>query len=557
GPVTDNGSDNVICDDIEECGDANCGGADPFSAVEAEDSCDNSGVQFEDTADEGGGLNAGWINSDDWLRFDAIDFGRGAVAFDIRVATNNAGGDIELRLGSETGALVGIAPVVTTGGWQNWETVSIDLLEEVEGVHDLFLVFRGEGGSSLFNVNWFTFARSADNVNLALDGVATQSSIDFEGEPSRGIDGNKSGLWEDSSVTHTATELNSWWEVDLESVQSIGDIVVYPRTDACCTHRFSLITVSVLDADRNEVFTRSYTKEKSFAFIVAARGVDGQIVRIQLDDENPLSLAEVEVYPYFDVDSDEDGMLDSVDPNDDNDDYADEDDLFPTDPTEWSDVDEDGIGDNSDTDNDNDGVGDDADAFPLDSSEWLDTDSDGTGNNADTDDDGDGYSDIEDIFPLDPSEWADSDVDGVGDNSEVAAIPINLSTRGYVLEGDKVMIAGFVVEGTDPVVVLIQGVGPELGEDTFDGYDTMTDPSIVLYDADGNIIGENDDWQSDDVAAISDASVIVGSYSLEAGSKSSAILTNLDPGAYTVILRSVDAQSSVALVEVYSIPDLD
>ncbi|MCH6259535.1 hypothetical protein MLD52_23465, partial [Puniceicoccaceae bacterium K14] len=31
GPVTDNGSDNVICDDIEECGDANCGGADPFS----------------------------------------------------------------------------------------------------------------------------------------------------------------------------------------------------------------------------------------------------------------------------------------------------------------------------------------------------------------------------------------------------------------------------------------------------------------------------------------------------------------------------------------------
>ncbi|MCH6259295.1 carbohydrate-binding protein, partial [Puniceicoccaceae bacterium K14] len=485
GPVTDNGSDNVICDDIEECGDANCGGADPFSVVEAEDSCDNSGVQFEDTADEGGGLNAGWINSEDWLRFDAIDFGRGAVAFDARVATNNAGGDIELRLGSETGQLVGIAPVVTTGGWQNWETVSIDLLEEVEGVHDLFLVFKGEGGSSLFNVNWFTFGRAPDNVNFSVDGTATQSSLDFGGEPSRAIDGNKSGLWSDSSVTHTVNEVNPWWEVDLGAVQSIGDIVVYPRTDECCTARLSFFTVSVLDADRNEVFTKSYTKEQKTELVVAVRGVNGQYVRIQLDDENPLSLAEVEVYQYIDVDSDQDGVFDSVD----------------------------------------------------------------------TDDDNDGYLDVDDLFPLDPSEWADEDGDGIGDNSEFPTTPINISTRGYVLEGDKVMIAGFVVDGTDPVVVLIQGVGPEMGEETFEGYNTMLDPSISLYDADGNVISENDDWESDDAAAISDASVIVGSYTLEAESKSSAILTSLDPGAYTVMLRSVDAQSSVALMEVYSIPE--
>ena len=57
------------------------------------------------------------------------------------------------------------------------------------------------------------------------------------------------------------------------------------------------------------------------------------------------------------------------------------------------DTDEDGIPNALDTDDDADGVADTADAFPLDKNETLDTDGDGTGNNADTDDDGDGVAD--------------------------------------------------------------------------------------------------------------------------------------------------------------------
>ena len=118
------------------------------------------------------------------------------------------------------------------------------------------------------------------------------------------------------------------------------------------------------------------------------------------------------------VDTDGDGIDDSLDSDDDNDTYADSIDAFPLDNSEWLDTDSDGTGNNADTDDDNDNVSDSQDAFPLISSEWADADSDGTGDNADTDDDNDNVSDSQDAFPLDSSEWADTDGDNIGNNAD-------------------------------------------------------------------------------------------------------------------------------------------
>lgn len=82
------------------------------------------------------------------------------------------------------------------------------------------------------------------------------------------------------------------------------------------------------------------------------------------------------------------------------------------------DTDQDGIPNQLDPDDDNDGVPDTQDAFPLDRTEWLDTDGDGIGNNADPDDDNDGVPDVSDDLPLDPTESRDQDGDGVGDNRD-------------------------------------------------------------------------------------------------------------------------------------------
>jgi YD repeat-containing protein len=80
------------------------------------------------------------------------------------------------------------------------------------------------------------------------------------------------------------------------------------------------------------------------------------------------------------------------------------------------DTDGDGIPDSIDTDDDNDGVPDSQDAFPLDPTEQVDTDGDGIGNHADLDDDQDGVADLTDNCPLVPNPGqADEDHDGIGD----------------------------------------------------------------------------------------------------------------------------------------------
>jgi len=81
------------------------------------------------------------------------------------------------------------------------------------------------------------------------------------------------------------------------------------------------------------------------------------------------------------------------------------------------DTDLDGICNTLDDDDDGDGVNDSSDAFPLDPTETVDTDGDGTGNNADTDDDGDGVNDSSDPGPLDPDFSAHMDWTITGSNA--------------------------------------------------------------------------------------------------------------------------------------------
>ncbi len=99
-------------------------------------------------------------------------------------------------------------------------------------------------------------------------------------------------------------------------------------------------------------------------------------------------------------------------------------DLFPFDPTEWQDSDDDGIGDNADPDDDNDGWTDliestaGTDKFDN-TSVPIDTDSDGLFDYEDPDDDNDGMNDSWEaaysgiLDPKDPTD-ADDDPDGDG-----------------------------------------------------------------------------------------------------------------------------------------------
>lgn len=134
------------------------------------------------------------------------------------------------------------------------------------------------------------------NPNIAVYGTATQSSTASGAEASRANDSNTNGAFSEESVTRTASEVNPWWEVNLGSAKSIGDIIVYNRTDECCKGRLKQFTVTVMDANRNTLFTQSFTSYPDPSITINAGDVIGQIIQVRLDNTNQLTLAEVEVY---------------------------------------------------------------------------------------------------------------------------------------------------------------------------------------------------------------------------------------------------------------------
>jgi hypothetical protein len=76
----------------------------------------------------------------------------------------------------------------------------------------------------------------------------------------------------------------------------------------------------------------------------------------------------------------------------------------------------------------------------------------------------------------------------------------NISTRGNVGVGDNVMIGGFIVGGDQPTNVIVRALGPTLTGFGVDG--ALADPTLELHDGNGAVIAQNDNWKSDQEAAI-------------------------------------------------------
>lgn len=133
--------------------------------------------------------------------------------------------------------------------------------------------------------------------NLALNGDASQSTTRFSGNANRAIDGNTNGVWGNGSVTHTANAPNQWWQVDISANKAIGDINIFNRTN-CCTTRLTNFTVSVINSNGTTTFSKSFNQTPSPSVTLNAGGAIGSIIKVALDDTNPLSLAEVEVFEY-------------------------------------------------------------------------------------------------------------------------------------------------------------------------------------------------------------------------------------------------------------------
>lgn len=141
-----------------------------FTQIEAESFQNQQGIQTENCTE--GGQNIGYIENGDYAVYSNIDFGNGAASFQARVASASSGGNIEIRLDSITGTLIGTCPVAGTGGWQTWTNVKCNV-SGVSGKHDVYLKFTG-GSGYLFNLNWFKFNTL---YSMEIQGVENEQNL--------------------------------------------------------------------------------------------------------------------------------------------------------------------------------------------------------------------------------------------------------------------------------------------------------------------------------------------------------------------------------------------
>jgi hypothetical protein len=117
----------------------------------------------------------------------------------------------------------------------------------------------------------------------------------------------------------------------------------------------------------------------------------------------------------------------------------------------------------------------------------------------------------------------------------------NISTRALVSTGDNVVIAGFTLGGNSgDVRIVVRGVGPAGVPNP------LADPRLELRDANGALIGSNNDWQDDPAQA----SALTTAGLAPPNILDAAIVATLPPGAYTALLAG---GTGVGVVEVYDL----
>jgi hypothetical protein len=129
------------------------------------------------------------------------------------------------------------------------------------------------------------------------------------------------------------------------------------------------------------------------------------------------------------------------------------------------------------------------------------------------------------------------------DISSVSAVRLaNVATRGLVQSGDKLMIAGFIVENA-PVIAVVRAIGPSLRAFGIDR--ALPDTVLQLRDQNGQVVRENDDWKTDQQAQL-ESTGLQPTDDLEA-----ALITVLQPGQYTAQVRGKNDATGIGVVQVY------
>lgn len=155
--------------------------------IQAESYSNMSGVQTETTTDDGGGQNVGYIDAGDWLAYSPIVFPTtGQYKIEYRVASLSGGGKLSADLNA--GAIVlGQLDIPSTGGWQNWTTIS-HTVNVTAGTYTPG-IYAVAGG---WNLNWIRItplsaakAATTDMVNTLINNSISDKPFTIYPNPVR------------------------------------------------------------------------------------------------------------------------------------------------------------------------------------------------------------------------------------------------------------------------------------------------------------------------------------------------------------------------------------
>jgi hypothetical protein len=141
-------------------------------------------------------------------------------------------------------------------------------------------------------------------------------------------------------------------------------------------------------------------------------------------------------------------------------------------------------------------------------------------------------------------------VDAFDLSPAASATLVNIATRGLIQPGDKLMIAGFIIQNGS-VRAVVRAIGPSLS--AFGITNALADTTLQLRDANGAIVVENDNWKTrsdgSSQQAELEATSLQPTNDLEA-----AVVTTLQPGQYTAQVRGKPESTGTGVVQVYFLP---
>ena len=123
----------------------------------------NDEVDIEETGDDHGVYNVAYILEGEWLAYTVEVLSSGSYDLHLRMAAEGSGKTLHIEIDGVD--VTGPVTVPNTGGWQEWETITVSDVSLSAGEHVMRIVF----GSSYMNLNYVEFVDVVTGMSGDID----------------------------------------------------------------------------------------------------------------------------------------------------------------------------------------------------------------------------------------------------------------------------------------------------------------------------------------------------------------------------------------------------